>query len=86
MHLRAGRTGLGTGSHVGRPQLGFGMALVEVFGDGQGVGDHTVLGLEQRHLASSRVGEQTLTGVRLVEFDQGLFIGDAGQLDGQGAA
>ncbi|MNN65907.1 hypothetical protein D3C81_1814510 [compost metagenome] len=62
------------------------MALVEVFGDGQGVGDHAMLCLEQRHLASGRVGEQTLTGVRLVEFDQGLFIGDAGQLDGQGAA
>ncbi|MNI67570.1 hypothetical protein D3C73_1232090 [compost metagenome] len=86
VHLRTGRTGLGTGCHIDRPQVGLGVALVKVFSDGQGVGDNPVLGLEQRHLAGGGERENALTGVGLVEFDQGFFVGNAGQLKGQGAA
>ncbi|MNN25037.1 hypothetical protein D3C81_1384920 [compost metagenome] len=85
MHLRTGRTGLGTRRHIGRPQLGFGMAFVEVFGNGQRVSDHTVLAHEQRHLAGGGESEDALAGIRLVQLDQGFFVGHASQLEGQGA-
>ncbi|MCY1377077.1 hypothetical protein D9M69_646250 [compost metagenome] len=86
VHLRARRTRLGTGGSVFGPQVRVGELFCQVFSNRQGVGDGSVFGFQQRDLAGRRMLEQTLAGVRLVQFDQFFGVGGASQIEGQSPA
>ncbi|MCY1451280.1 hypothetical protein D9M71_681370 [compost metagenome] len=85
VHLRTDRAGQRAGGLAEGPEVRFRETLGKVFGDGQGIPDGAVLAQQHRHLGSGRIGQQTLVAVGLVEGDQHLFIGSAGQLHRQPA-
>ncbi|MNF14207.1 hypothetical protein D3C80_2163310 [compost metagenome] len=62
------------------------MTLGQVLANRQRVGDDAVLGLEQGHFAGRGKRQDARARIGLVEFDQGFFIRNTGQFQGQGAA